>query len=454
MFPDALSRAETEAVTAFGLLDGQICEITIAPVLAPLTIGWVGVVMPINQPLIDGFLHFSSTPPDIALAIYQDNDLRILTGTFMYTASLSENPGLSAEALSQYQQPRLDSGGKAMILIRPLTAASAHQAVYTLISIELDYAMRRFNLLLLILLGLLLLALLAALIGGYALAVNLTQPLRKLAQISGRMLQGDAPPLPVERDDEIGRLAETFNRASRIAAEISELKEQDQLRRELVADVSHDLRSPLAALHGYLETMQLKANQYREDERDRFLAAAVSQSAKLGKLAEQLFALARLECQDMELHPEDFNIQELLQDIALKFELPARQKHLRLSQDYGQDLPLARADIGLIERLLTNLLDNAIRHSPLGGEIRIACELRQNRLWVSLADQGPGIAPEYLPKLFERDSPLSRQARAHSGGLGLLIAARIAALHDSRIQVVSSLGGGAEFTFDLPVAAA
>ncbi|WP_256361549.1 sensor histidine kinase, partial [Methylomonas koyamae] len=254
------------------------------------------------------------------------------------------------------------------------------------------------------------------------------------------------------RSDELGRLADTFVRAAQLAGQLGELRQKDQERRELVASMSHDLRTPLAALRGFLETMQRKADTLPANEQQHFLDTALRQTEKVSRLAQELFELAKLECDDASLSPEPFNLAELLQDVAQKYRLQAEQRGVSLQAELRPDLPLVSADIGLIERLLTNMIDNALRHTPPGGRVRLDAWPARGRITVAVRDTGIGIAPEYLPTLCDWDSPLARRARADGGGFGLIVVGKIAQLHGGRLQVESSLGVGSEFRFDLPLA--
>jgi len=152
--------------------------------------------------------------------------------------------------------------------------------------------------------------------------------------------------------------------AERIGEQWRALTKQDQERRESIANISHDLRTPLTSVHGYLETLSLKADTLDESERRRYLAIALAQSAKVGRSAQALFELARLEYGVVEPALEDFSLADLLQDVFQKFELPAQARRIALRASIAQRLPTVSADLGMIERVLTNLLDNAIRHSP------------------------------------------------------------------------------------------
>jgi signal transduction histidine kinase len=175
----------------------------------------------------------------------------------------------------------------------------------------------------------------------------------------------------------------------------------------------------------------------------------VRQSHRVTKLAQQLFELARLECEETLPQPEVFSLSELTQDIAQKFALAADDRGVRLVTAAAPDGLFVRGDIGMIERVITNLIDNAIRHTPAGGEVRLEATHNAQEIEVRVADTG-GIAAEYLPGLFRRDSPLRQVPSRTNGGLGLLIANRILALHGAHMAVASEQGRGTMFSFALP----
>lgn len=266
----------------------------------------------------------------------------------------------------------------------------------------------------------------------------------------------DAAERPGTRD-EIVLLQQAFaDLARRVSAQWRELAGQDQQRRELVANLSHDLRTPLTSLHGYLETLALKDATLEPAERRRYLEIALAQSRKVGQLAQSLFELARLEYGAIQPEAERFSLADLVQDVFQKFELAAEARQLRLSADVAPDLPAVEADLGMIERVLTNLLDNALRHTPPGGEVRVELRRDGSRVAVQVADTGPGIAAELKGGLFTRPSVLSRGARppavangSGGGGLGLVIVQRILRLHGADIRLVEQPGRGAVFAFGL-----
>ncbi|MEN8131663.1 MAG: HAMP domain-containing sensor histidine kinase [Pseudomonadota bacterium] len=253
--------------------------------------------------------------------------------------------------------------------------------------------------------------------------------------------------------DEIAGFETTFaEMANHIIAQLDELNTKDALRRQLVAQVSHDLRTPLASLHGYLETLQIKESMLSVDERAEYLAIALRQSERLTRLVEDLFELAKLETKEKIPHLESFPVAELLQDVVLKFQLKAKKKGIRLVMQVPESVPFVVAEIGLIERVLENLLENALDHTPRGGLVRV--DIRQSdKVTVLVEDTGCGITASDLPQVFEPFYQVGKTHRgSHHAGLGLAIAKRILELHNSKIEVSSQVDRGTTFSFALPLA--
>jgi len=253
--------------------------------------------------------------------------------------------------------------------------------------------------------------------------------------------------------DEVDRLGVTFDQmAGRIVEQIQELKQQDALRRDLVAQVSHDLRTPLAVLHGYLETLMLKEDTLTAEERAEYLAIVLRQSEHLTSLVGELFELAKLEAREASPHCEPFSLPELVQDVVQKFQLKAGESEVALAMELDADLPLVSADIALVERVLDNLIDNALTHTPAGGTVRVPVRRDAQQVILCVADTGKGIPEGDLPRIFE---PFYQAADQQSGnghaGLGLAIARRIVELHGSALDVRSHPGEGTTFAFGLPV---
>lgn len=253
--------------------------------------------------------------------------------------------------------------------------------------------------------------------------------------------------------DEIDTMSDTFRQmAQQIQAQVLRLKETDALRRELVANVSHDLRTPLASLKGYLETLLLKDDSLTAKERLDYLKIAHNNSERLGKLVTELFELAKLDAGDLKLHKETFSMAELAYDVIQKFYLRAEQQDIHLEVDIDSGVPYVEADIGLIERVLDNLIDNALKNTPRDGTITLGLNANGMFVTVNVADTGRGIAEDELPHIFQRFYKKPSSDNSQTGaGLGLAIAQRIVELHGSQLSVKSILHHGTQFDFALPV---
>ena len=310
-----------------------------------------------------------------------------------------------------------------------------------------------------VLLSISLVALLGLIVGGLAFRW-ITRPLRELSHQVRALETGSmeemramaALPLHQEKgNDEISLLRQgVITMARRIAEQWHRLSQQDQLRREFIANISHDLRTPLTSLHGYLESLSVMSATLSAADKKRYLEIALGQSQKVGALAQSLFELARLEYGVVKPQKEHFSLGELLQDVFQKFELAVQTRRQQMLADIQPDLPLIDADLAMIERVLTNLLDNAIRHAPEGGIIAVRLWKEGAKVLVQVSDNGPGIPQELKDGLFVRPS-ITSQSRLRVGGLGLMIVRQMLQLHGTDITLVEKPERGACFRFALPV---
>ncbi|MCB2203698.1 HAMP domain-containing histidine kinase [bacterium] len=253
---------------------------------------------------------------------------------------------------------------------------------------------------------------------------------------------------------ELTDLAESFNHmADTITQNMEEIKTLDTLRRELVANVSHDLRTPLAIIQGYVETVLMKDDSLDPGDKMRYLSTVLSSTERLRKLVEELFELSKLEAKQTKPKLELFSIAELVQDVAQKFDVLARQKNITVRTVLPHDLPPVNADIALIERVLQNLVDNALKFTPESGTITIALSKSDVGVNVEIIDSGEGISPEDLPHVFERYTQGGKDlASLEEGtGLGLAIVKKILEAHGVTISVKSAIREGTAFSFQLPV---
>lgn len=303
-------------------------------------------------------------------------------------------------------------------------------------------------------------AIIVTLIGALLLSRRLT---RRLTELNGEMTVFRSLELspetstPVIADaDEIDQLRSTFAAmAGRIRHQISELEDQDRLRREMVANVSHDLRTPLTHLQGYIETVLLKEESLDPTERREYLEIALRHGERLGRLVTDLFELAKLDALHEPVERERLPVGELVQDVAQKFSLTARDRGVSLNAGLDGGQTMIMADVGLMECALENVLENALRYTPNGGRIDIRLAVADQRLRIEIRDTGPGIGPDDLSQVFDRYYRAQRAAGVdddRGAGLGLAIAKRAAELHGGSLCCESQVGEGTTFRFELPAA--
>jgi len=292
---------------------------------------------------------------------------------------------------------------------------------------------------------------------GLMLFALLTKRFRAMTEAVKRFERGNfSQRVAGKSQDEIGQLAKAFNRmADTIVANMEELKRTDDLRRELVANVSHDLRSPLASMQGYLETILIKDETLPPAERRKYLQVIFDNTKMLGTLVSELFELSKLDAKQVQPKFEPFSIAELTQDVVMKFKPQAEKLQVDLQASLPKALPMVDADIGMIERALSNLIDNALRFTPAGGAVKVELQNHDGKVRVAISDTGCGIPAEEIPLVFERFYRVEKSRVRSSGGgagLGLAIAKRILDLHESEISARSALNTGTTFAFDLKVA--
>ncbi|WP_347839410.1 HAMP domain-containing sensor histidine kinase [uncultured Draconibacterium sp.] len=251
---------------------------------------------------------------------------------------------------------------------------------------------------------------------------------------------------------ELDNMAETFNTmAQTIEQNIIQLKSVEALRKELIANVSHDLRSPIASIQGFAETILLKDDNIADEERTKYLNIILQNSENLSKLVNDLFELSKLESNAQSIQPEPVQVAELVQDVADKFQLIAKEKNISINTIYSKSLPLVYADIQMTDRVFQNILDNAIKYCNANDVVTIELELQNDGILVKIADTGKGIAEDELPNIFTRYYKGKKTNGANSTGLGLAIVKKILDLHQSSIKVYSQLNKGTRFEFKLPL---
>ncbi len=280
----------------------------------------------------------------------------------------------------------------------------------------------------------------------------LTKNLRSVIQTVRRFREGDMD-IRIEEPEktDLSVLATNFNEmADTISRNMEEIKSVDVLRRELIANVSHDLRTPLSIIHGYVETLQMKKDQLEEEEKDKYLEIIKGSSEKLSKLVSQLFEYSKLEADQVKPLKEPFSITDLAMDLVAKYQLLASEKSIEIKVNAINNTPLVFADISLVERVIQNLLDNALKFAPENGEVSLDVSVNDKDVQVAISDNGPGIHEKDQMYIFDRYRQARKASKSDGVGLGLAIVKKIMELHNTSIQVISKPNEGSTFQFHLP----
>jgi signal transduction histidine kinase len=283
-------------------------------------------------------------------------------------------------------------------------------------------------------------ALLIALIGGYLVAHRLSRRVHRVEAAAAEVAQGRlGEPLPVDSDDELGQLTRTFNEMQ------EQLRRSDAARREFIATASHELRTPIFSLGGFVELLQ--DEDLDETTRREFLDTMSDQVARLQKLSVDLLDLSRLDSGSVELHTEPVDLSELARSVVGEF-APAIAEHGTALQvelpDHGPEAPCDRERVAQIMRIL---LDNALRHTPDGTGVTVRADRFNGAAELTVADSGPGLPEGSRSKAFER---FYTGDAVRGAGLGLAIARELAERMDGRLELRAEPGETA-FTLKLPV---
>jgi signal transduction histidine kinase len=288
---------------------------------------------------------------------------------------------------------------------------------------------------------------------GLVIIRLITNNYSKIVTVMEKFKQGDLHARVVCKSmgDE-QRLGDLFNEmADILTLNIDKLNEVENLRRELIANVSHDLRTPIAIIRGYVETLQMKEETITVEERKQYINTVKESAEKLEKLVNELFELSKLEANQVLAKKEPFIISELVSDISNKYKLIAETKNISISTVLSKELTPVFADVSLIERVMQNLIDNALKFTPSGGKIEIkTIKSADNNIEISVTDNGIGIPENDREQIFARYYKANNFTDLkNSTGLGLAIAKKILDLHQSTLDLVSAENAGSSFIFKL-----
>ncbi len=284
------------------------------------------------------------------------------------------------------------------------------------------------------------------------LASRIERVRKGTARIAGGELESE---VPVEGHDEVAGLAEDFNHMAKALREAAEReREMEKARRDLVAAVSHDLRTPLASTRALIEALAdgVAADPQTES---RYLSSASRELEHLSRLVDDLFELARIDAGLLQLTLEEASLHDLISDTISSFQPQAEQRGVRLVGEVSGDVDPVLANPPRLQRVLHNLVSNALRHTPPDGTVALRAMPQGKEVQVEVSDTGEGIAAEDLPRVFERSfrgeqsRTRSERGEAPGAGLGLAIARGLIEAHGGTMGVESALGRGSHFRFTL-----
>lgn len=255
----------------------------------------------------------------------------------------------------------------------------------------------------------------------------------------------------VRSGGELAHLSTTINQmAETLQQNVDKLKEVDNLRRDLIANISHDIRTPISIVHGYVETLIIKQKEVSEEERAEYLRTILSNTERLERLVSDLFELSKLESKQITPKKEILYLLDLIQDLSAKYKLRAAEKNITFETECSIGNPTVYADVAMIDRVLQNLIDNAINYTPEGGSVRVAIDGdTDGRALIEVSNTGKGIPQDEIPWIFDRYYKIESRA-GHGTGLGLAIVKSILDLHETDI-VVHSEPSKNTFSFHLPL---
>ena len=301
--------------------------------------------------------------------------------------------------------------------------------------------------------GLLGFSLVVSLVVAAAIAEPTVRLLRGLSVAVAEIAAGDFKTrVPVESEDEVGELAVSINTmAAKLEASLDKEKELTQSRRELVSAVSHDLRTPLASIRVMVESL---VDGVVEDQETvgRYLRNTLAEIKYLGQLVDDLFEIARMDAGMLQLHIEDASVQDLISDTLESMSAQAVAEDLSLKGGVQGEIPPIFMDTTRVQRVLYNLVQNAIRHTPPDGAIYISARDSGAEVQLEVSDTGEGISERDGERLFDRTyrTDPSRSRASGGAGLGLSIAKGIVEAHGGRIWFESVVGQGSKFIFTIP----
>ena len=344
-----------------------------------------------------------------------------------------------------YQQEYQDS--VSLVLEKKVEEASVVKqgAVFIHIAMD-DISMTTQSILNMVLITLLLVSLAATLM-TFLMTNNIIIPIAQMKKAAEAITKGDfSQEVHITSNDEVGELASSFNVMAK------ELQSVDTLQSDFIANISHDFRSPLTSIKGYVEA--ILDGTIPQEQYPKYLSIVLDEANRLTKMTNNILDLTKMENGQIELHRVNFDINEMIIKLALSLEQRFEEKKIHVDFQFIQEKLYVNADLDLIQRVVYNLLDNALKFTEEGDSITVETSIVARKAYIVVSDTGMGISEEVLPHIFERfhKGDKSRGKNKMGAGLGLAIVKQIMLTHHEDITVRSQVGEGTKFAFSLPLA--
>ena len=280
----------------------------------------------------------------------------------------------------------------------------------------------------------------------YLSSRTISRPLRQINEAASVIAGGDFEKrLPIRGKDEVGQLAREFNRMA------ESLQQQERIRREFIGNLSHDMRSPLTSMHGFLTA--ISDGTIPPENQEYYLQIVKDESERLIRLSNNILDIHRIQDWELELNLTEFDVNDLIRKTILGFQQRALDKRIMITSHFAHSSDIVLADEDKLRRVMYNLIDNALKFTPDGGEITIETTVDAQKVTISVADTGRGMTEEELKRAFDRfyKGDPSRNEDKMGSGLGLSIVKEFIRAHGESIEVTCEPGEGCVFVFTLPL---
>ncbi len=298
-------------------------------------------------------------------------------------------------------------------------------------------------------------AILFTLISGYFISKSIINPISEMKEVAQAISEGDFNKrAKINSEDELGVLARSLNRmADEMQLKMNSLSSMDKMKTDFVANVSHELKTPLTTIKGFIETLENGAIDEKDNAR-RFLSIIKKNAERLSNITDDLLKLSELELGKDRIEKKRFDLKDLIKDVVLRYSHLITTNHFKVEQDYHGKSFMVNADMQKMEQVLVNILDNSMKYTGEGGSIKINAHDMHDHFMISVEDNGIGIPAEHLDRVFERFYRVdkARSRKLGGTGLGLSIVKHAVLLHGGDIRIESIENKGTKVAVTLPKA--